>query len=93
MYETQQKRPRALAVALDSGEYDVENSLCELSDLADTAGIDMVLKVVQRKEGADNATFVGKGKLEEIRKLIENEQIFILLFDDELSTVQIRNIE
>ncbi|WP_105203126.1 GTPase HflX [Neobittarella massiliensis] len=93
MYETQQKRPRALAVALDSGEYDVENSLCELSDLADTAGIDMVLKVVQRKEGADNATFVGKGKLEEIRQLIENEQIDILLFDDELSPVQIRNIE
>lgn len=93
MFETKIKRPQALAVALDTGEYDVESSLHELSRLADTAGIDVILQVTQRKDHPDSATFFGKGKLDEIAQLIQDHEIDTLLFDDELSPMQIRNIE
>ena len=93
MFETEVKRPRAIAAALDTGEYDVEVSLQELSRLADTAGIDVVFEVTQRKDHPDSGTFFGKGKLDEIKELIENEEVDTLLFDDELSPMQIRNIE
>ena len=93
MYETEETRPRALAVALDTGAYDAEASLHELAQLADTAGIEGICTAVQKKDTPDNATFVGPGKLREIAQLCQDEEIDVLLFDDELSPMQIRNIE
>ncbi|ERJ00997.1 hypothetical protein HMPREF0262_00226, partial [Clostridium sp. ATCC 29733] len=93
MYETEETRPRALAVALDTGAYDAEASLHELAQLADTAGIEVICTAVQKKDTPDNATFVGPGKLREIAQLCQDEEIDVLLFDDELSPMQIRNIE
>ena len=50
MYETEETRPRALAVALDTGAYDAEASLHELAQLADTAGIEVICTAVQKKD-------------------------------------------
>ena len=67
--------------------------LDELAFLADTAGAVTVKKFLQRCDGANPRTFVGKGKLEEIRQYVEDNEIGLVIFDDDLSTKQVSNIE
>ncbi len=86
-------RQKAVTVAIDTGEYDVLTSLLELEELCDTAGADVVTSFTQNRESADKATFIGSGKLYEIKDYIEENGADILVFDSELSGSQIRNIE
>lgn len=65
----------------------------ELEALAATAGAQTIAVVVQNRQAIDPATFVGQGKLEEIRELCDAEKPDLLIFDDELSGSQVRNIE
>jgi GTP-binding protein HflX len=65
----------------------------ELEFLADTAGAVVVQKFFQRLDYANSKTFVGTGKLEEIKAYIENNDVNLAIFDDELSPSQLRNIE
>ncbi|MHB1484749.1 MAG: GTPase HflX [Saccharofermentanales bacterium] len=74
-------------------ENEVEKSVEELALLAQTAGAEVVGSAIQRKKGIDNATFVGKGKLEEIASACNELQADVIIFDDELTGAQIRNIE
>ena len=67
--------------------------LDELAFLADTAGAVTVKKFLQRCDGANPRTFVGKGKLEEIRQYVDENEIGLVIFDDDLSTKQVSNIE
>ena len=90
---TEQKPTRALLVEVDTGEYDAEASLAELFELAQSAGAEPVASVSQKLSHVDSATCVGSGKLEEIRDYCEAEDIDLIIFDLELSPVQIRNIE
>jgi GTPase len=71
----------------------VEDSLAELSQLAGTAGLEVVGQTHQRLERADSATYVGKGKLEEIQTYLNELNFDVLTFDDELQPRQQRNIE
>ena len=75
----------------DEREYEV--SFEELARLADTAGAEVVARLTQQKENPDVRTYIGKGKVEELAKLCENNDIDIVIFDDELSPTQIRNVE
>ncbi len=75
----------------DEREYEV--SFEELARLADTAGAEVVARLTQQKENPDVRTYIGKGKVEELAKLCENNDIDIVIFDDELSPSQIRNVE
>ncbi|HEV7536213.1 MAG TPA: GTPase HflX [Acidimicrobiia bacterium] len=87
-------RQRALLVG--GGDVDLdeaEASLAELALLADTAGADPVAEEMQRRDTPDPATFIGKGKAEEIRELVEMLDIDVVIFDDELSPAQQRNLE
>ena len=84
---------RALLVEADTGDYDAEASLAELFELTESAGAIPVASVTQKLSRLDPATCVGSGKLEEIREYCENEDIDLIIFDLELSPVQIRNIE
>ncbi|MGQ0744175.1 MAG: GTPase HflX [Acidimicrobiales bacterium] len=68
-------------------------SLDELAALADTAGADEAARVLQRREAPDPATFVGKGKAAELRELSEAVDADTVIFDDELSPAQSRNLE
>jgi len=86
-------RQKAVTVAINTGEYDVDTSLAELAELCDTAGADVVASFIQNRESADKATFIGNGKLYEIKEYIEENGADILVFDSELSGSQIRNIE
>ena len=72
--------------------------LDELAFLAETAGAEVVKRFTQKLPTANSVTYVGKGKLEEIRQYIHNEEeeereVGMVIFDDELSAKQIRNIE
>ncbi|HVG14735.1 MAG TPA: GTPase HflX [Chitinophagaceae bacterium] len=67
--------------------------LDELSFLAETAGAVTVKRFTQRLPRPDSKTFVGKGKLEEIKNYVEGKDVSLLIFDDELSGSQISNIE
>ena len=67
--------------------------LDELAFLADTAGAKPVRNFTQKLPHPDNKTFLGKGKIEEVRLYAEEEEIKLIIFDDDLSPSQIRNIE
>ncbi len=74
-------------------EHQVQEYLDELSFLAETAGASSVKRFIQKLPHPDSKTFIGKGKLEEIKQYIAGKNIRIIIFDDELSGSQITNIE
>lgn len=80
-------------VSKDQAETQVKEYLDELAFLAETAGAITVKKFIQKLPHPDSRTFVGKGKLEEIRQYVEGKDISVIIFDDELSGAQINNIE
>ena len=77
----------------DQTEQELHEYLDELAFLAETAGAVSVKKFIQKLPHPDSRTFVGKGKLEEIRNYVQGRDINLLIFDDELSGAQIMNIE
>jgi GTP-binding protein HflX len=77
----------------DQDEEQVNEWLDELAFLAETAGAKTVKRFTQKLPHPDSKTFIGKGKLEEIRSFIEGRNIRIAIFDDELSGSQINHIE
>jgi GTP-binding protein HflX len=90
------KEERAVLVGVvhkDQTEQEVHEYLDELAFLAETAGAVAVKKFIQKLAHPDSRSYVGKGKLEEIKKYVEGRDINILIFDDELSGSQIMNIE
>lgn len=90
------ERERALLVGLALWPVTREETvdhLNELELLADTAGADTLHKVIQSLPRMDSAFFIGKGKAEEIAQMVEEEGINLVIFDDDLSPVQARNLE
>ncbi len=71
----------------------VEDSLDELTRLADTAGIDVVGQAIQRIDKPNSATYIGSGKVEEVKLLIDELQADVVIFDDELSPRHQRELE
>lgn len=87
---------KAILVGLitkDQPEHEVKEYLEELAFLAETAGATAVKRFAQRLPQPDSRTFIGKGKLEEIKRYIDGKDIQTAIFDDELSGSQITNIE
>jgi GTP-binding protein HflX len=72
---------------------EVERSLDELALLVDTAGADVLARVVQRRGAPDKATYIGSGKAEELHQLAEEVDADTVVFDDELAPAQQRNLE
>ena len=72
---------------------EIEEHLSELEFLATTAGILSQRRYVQKLDHPDNRSYVGKGKLEEIKDFVHNHNINCLLIDDDLSASQLRNLE
>ncbi|NNG27195.1 MAG: GTPase HflX [Ignavibacteriaceae bacterium] len=91
-----QTRERAILVALSTRSVNkevVEEHISELEELADTAGADTIFKIVQTRGAADPAYYIGKGKAEELAQFVELNEISLLVFDDDLTAVQVRNLE
>ena len=90
------KEERAVLVGVvtkDQTETQVKEYLEELAFLAETAGAVTVKRFMQKLQHPDSRTFVGKGKLEEIKEYVQGKDIRVIIFDDELSGAQINNIE
>ncbi|MEE9169535.1 MAG: GTPase HflX [bacterium] len=75
------------------GRHDVDEYLDELALLADTAGAEVVRRVVQDRKAIDPAYFVGKGKAKEIAEQAKKLNLDLVIFDDDLTPAQIRNLE
>ena len=88
---TQSEPERTILVGIENNDgYD---TLEELKQLAETAGVKVVAVEQQRKRPVDNATYVGSGKADELRLLGSATEADLFIFDDELSAIQIRNLE
>jgi len=89
-------KEKAILVALKTSDISsekVDEQIDELEKLAETAGAETVFKIVQEKNRRDPAHFIGKGKAEEIAELAEMNDINLLIFDDDLTATQVRNLE
>jgi len=89
------QRERAILVGMVSksvGRERTREYLEELALLADSAGADIIHQIIQGRPSIDAAYYIGKGKAEEIGRLVEDDHIDLVIFDDDLSAVQNRNL-
>jgi len=89
-------RERAILVAVrfkNQKREIVEEHSEELAELADTAGADVLFTIIQDRQNLDKAYFIGKGKAEEVATLVEENKADLVIFDDDLGPVQVRNLE
>ena len=93
LYENKIEQERAVLVSVDTGEFDVDSSLLELSELARTAGAEVICEMTQKRESPEAGTYLGRGKLEELAEYCENEKPDLVIVDGELTPAQQKNIE
>lgn len=94
MYETAEKKERVILVGVSlTDSDDAEQSLDELEELADTAGALCVGRILQKREQMHPATYLGRGKTEELKDLIWETRADGIICDDELSPAQINNLK
>ena len=98
MTENEEKVTRAILCGVHTGDLDVlsdttEESMAELAELAKGAGALVVGTLVQNKDKPENKAYLGEGKLEELRLACETLEADLIIFDDELTGIQTRNIE
>lgn len=95
LYETEKEIEKVILVGIDTGdnEFDTESCLDELGDLAKTAGAEVVGRLIQKREAINKATYLGKGKIEELKNYIEMVEATGIICDDELNPNQIKNLE
>lgn len=95
MYEnvTEEKPVKAVLASVDTGEFDAEASINELAELAATANAEVTGIVMQKKSAYDSATCMGLGRLEELKEQLEALEAELVIFDHELTGIQVRNIE
>ncbi len=88
-----EEKEKVILLAADTGDIDRERSLAELWALAESNDMEPVAQVVQKRDRPDGATYLGEGRLAETKELCENLGADACIFDDELTGVQIRNLE
>jgi len=96
LHETAPKEETAILVTLirqQQSDQEVEEHLDELAFLTETLGAKTVYRFTQRMEKPEIKTYVGSGKLEEIRAYVEHFEVDMVIFDDDLSPSQMRNLE
>ena len=95
MYEnkTEEIPVKAILACVDTGEFDAETSIGELAELASTANAEVVGSIIQKRPSYDPATCMGAGRLEELKEQLEPFGAELVIFDHELTGVQVRNIE
>ncbi len=92
-YEISQEPEKALLLSVDTGDFDADASIEELTLLAESAGATVVGSIIQRKSVPDSATYLGKGRLREAELFCQNQDIDLIICDGELTPSQIRNVE
>ena len=94
MYETEHIEERVVLVGIDTGSTEIaERSLDELAELAKTAGAKVEGRLLQARENAHPGTYIGKGKLLELKELLWETEATGIICDDELTSAQLGNLE
>lgn len=93
LFENSQTPERVMLISVDTGEFDAGESIDELELLVETAGGEAVLKMIQKMPSANPATYVGSGRIQDLKEAVKNNQIDLIVADDELSPAQLKNIE
>ncbi len=98
LYDTRAPNPPSRAILIgvklrDNVMHETEESLQELRQLAETAGIEVVCETIQSRNAPNPTYFIGEGKVEELKPLIEELNADAIIFDEELSPAQNRNLE
>ena len=83
---------KTMLAAVDTGEYNIDDSIKELSALCEAADLDVAFSIVQKRDNPENKYYLGEGKLEEAKQLAQANEIELCVFDCELTGSQIRNI-
>lgn len=92
--ETQnESKERCILVAADLSQYDIQASLDELEELTKSAGGEVVARLTQKREELSPATCIGEGRLQELKTICETQEAELVIFDHELTAVQLRNLE
>ena len=93
-YENKEVEERVILVGISTGQdEDTEGSLEELKELVKTAGAETIGTVIQNRESAHPATYLGKGKIDEVKWMVWETEATGIVCDDELSPAQLRNLE
>ena len=98
LYDTQTPNPPSRAILIgvtlrDSMLHETEESLQELRQLTETAGIEVVCETIQARNAPNPTYYIGEGKVEELKAVVEELEADVVIFDEELSPAQTRNIE
>jgi GTP-binding protein HflX len=96
LYDTAEKKETAILIALASSKQPLQRTqeyLDELAFLAETSGVETLHMFIQKLEKPDSRTFIGKGKLEEVAAYVKDKKVDMVIFDDDLSPSQVRNLE
>jgi GTP-binding protein HflX len=92
-FSVRRERAVLVGVELRDTKYDARESLQELADLADSAGAIVVDQMLQKRDRLDATYFIGKGKVEELARRVRMHEADVIIFDDDLSPGQLREIE
>lgn len=90
---TKNSEDRAILIGLDRGEFDVRETIEELEALCNTLDIKVEEFLIQRRKKPDVRYYLGKGKLEKLKKLLELFDVNLVVADDELTPIQVKNLE
>ncbi|MBQ6380585.1 MAG: GTPase HflX [Clostridia bacterium] len=93
LHENEPEKELAILAGVDCGDYDAESSMAELEELAKSADAEVLATLIQKRERPNPATYLGEGKLAEIKEQCEQLGANVLIFDGELTPSQQRNIE
>ena len=93
LHDNSQAPEKALLVGVDTGAYDAEASLDELEELTRTAGAEVLGRLTQARDKPDAATYVGSGKLEEVKEFCSLNEADLIIIDGELTPSQQRTLE
>lgn len=94
MYELKEAEEKVILVGVQLNENEpAEESLDELGELAKTAGAEVVGRMIQSREYIHPATYIGKGKITELKELLWETDATGIICDDELTSVQLKNLE
>ena len=96
IFSTEKKREKAILVGVikqGQEETEIKENLVELDFLAETAGALSIKQFIQRIESPNPSTYIGKGKVIEVLAFISDNEVDMVIFDDELSPTQLRNLE
>ena len=93
LFDTSEQKERIIVVGVATSDNDdTEKSLDELIELGQTAGVETVAKVIQNREKIHPGTYIGKGKIEEVRQLVIKHHADTVVCDDELTPAQFNNL-